>query len=160
MGRPAIVTASALERVEKMVRDGIRSAEIANEIGCTLGTLRVRCSQSRISLRHVPFKKAEGDRADDAERREADRTNYHARKTPHRAIPSVARARLRGLTEMSDSGLDLTLPLPQDTLTQLDEWAAVHGTSAASLAAKLLVTIARDSLFAAVLDESVATMGR
>jgi hypothetical protein len=38
-------------------------------------------------------------------------------------------------------------------LSQLDEWAAVRGVSTASLAAMLLITITRDSLLTAVLDE-------
>jgi hypothetical protein len=128
--RTAILTPTALERVAKMVKQGATAAEIADEIGCTLGTLRVRCSQSRISLRHPGFKRVGGNRADYHEGREAGSTNCPPRRR-------------------------LNLSLPQQTMIQLDEWAAVHGLSAASLAAKLLVTIGRDSLFAAVLDESV-----
>lgn len=130
MTRTAIVTPTALERIAKMVEQGVSAAEIANEIGCTVGTLRVRCSQSRISLRHVRFKKVEGDRAGYAEGREVDSTSYHTRRR-------------------------LSLTLPQEALIQFDEWAAMHGMSTTSLAAKLLLAIARDSLFAAVLDESV-----
>jgi hypothetical protein len=128
MARTAIVTPTALERVAKLVEQGVSAVEIANEIGCTLGTLRVRCSQSRISLRHCRFK------TDYHESREADSANYNTRRR-------------------------LSLPLPQETLMQLDEWAAVRGMSAASLAAKLLVAVARDGLFAAVLDESSPTVG-
>jgi hypothetical protein len=130
MGRPAIVTPTALERVAKMVAQGLRAAEIANEIGCTLGTLRVRCSQSRISLR-VRFTKVEGDRADYPDSREVEAGSYHTRRR-------------------------LSFSLPQEALIQLDEWAALNGISTTSLAAKLLVAIARDSLFAAVLDEAVS----
>jgi hypothetical protein len=134
MARTAIVTPTALERVAKMVEQGISAMEIANEIGCTLGTLRVRCSQSRISLRHVRLKQRKENGPDYHESRGADCANYHARKR-------------------------LSLPLPQETLVQLDEWAAVHGMSVGSLATKLLVAVARDSLFAAVLDEPSATIG-
>lgn len=130
MPKTAIVTPTALERIAKMVEQGVSAAEIANEIGCTVGTLRVRCSQSRISLRHVRFKKIEGDRADYGEGREVDSASYHRRRR-------------------------LSLSLPQEALIQFDEWAAMHGMSTTSLAAKLLLVIARDSLFAAVLDESV-----
>jgi hypothetical protein len=121
MTRPAIVTPAALERVAKMVEQGVRAAEIANEIGCTLGTLRVRCSQSRISLRHARFTK----------RCEAESASYHTRRR-------------------------LSLWLPQAALIELDEWATMHRMSTTSLVVKLLVTIARDSLVAAVLDESVS----
>jgi hypothetical protein len=130
MTRPAIVTPAALERVAKMVEQGVRAAEIANEIGCTLGTLRVRCSQSRISLRHVRFTKVEGDRADCPDSCEPGSTSYHTRRR-------------------------LGVWLPQEALIQLNECAAMHGVSTASLAAKLLVAIAHDRLCAAVLDESV-----
>ena len=126
MPKTAIVTPTALERVVKMVQQGVSSAEIANEIGCTLGTLRVRCSQSRISLRHVRFKGVEEDG------RGVDSSSDH---TPRR----------------------LSLQLPPETVIQLEEWAAVRGVSKASLAAKLLVAIARDSLCVAVLDEPVPT---
>jgi hypothetical protein len=131
MARPAIVTPAALERVAKMVEQGVRAAEIANEIGCTLGTLRVRCSQSRISLRHARFTKREGDRADYPDHCAAESASYH-------------------------TGRRLSLWLPQAALIQLDEWAAMHGISTTSLGTKLLVAIARDSLVAAVLDESVS----
>jgi hypothetical protein len=128
MPKAAIVTPTALERVVKMVEQGVSSAEIANEIGCTLGTLRVRCSQSRISLRHVPFKRVERDG------RGVDSSNDHTRRR-------------------------LSLQLPPETVIQLEQWAAVRGVSKASLAAKLLVAIAHDSLCAAVLDEPVPTLG-
>ena len=114
-----------------MVEQGVRSADIANEIGCTLGTLRVRCSQSKISLRHVRFTKVEGDRADYPDSREAEAASYHTRRR-------------------------LSFSLGQKALIQLDEWAAMNGMSTTSLVVKLLVAIARDSLFAAVLDEAVS----
>jgi hypothetical protein len=81
MPKMAIVTPTALERVVKMVEQGVSSAEIANEIGCTLGTLRVRCSQSRISLRHVRFKRVEGDG------RGVDSSNDHARRRLSLQLP-------------------------------------------------------------------------
>src|SRR5215467_10437605 len=51
MPRPTILTETALARVTSLVNQGRSPAEIASEIGCTLGTLRVRCSQLGISLR-------------------------------------------------------------------------------------------------------------
>jgi hypothetical protein len=131
MTRRAIVTPAALELVAKMVEQGVRAADIANEIGCTLGTLRVRCSQSKISLRPVRFTKREGDRADYPHSCEAVSASYH-------------------------TGRRLSLWLPEEALIQLDEWAAMHGMSKTSLVAKLLVAIARDGLVAAVLDEPVS----
>ena len=51
MPRPTILTQAALAHVTSLVVQGRSAAEIAGEIGCTLGTLRVRCSQLGISLR-------------------------------------------------------------------------------------------------------------
>jgi hypothetical protein len=51
MPRPTILTQAALARVASLVDEGRSAAEIASELGCTLGTLRVRCSQHGISLR-------------------------------------------------------------------------------------------------------------
>ena len=49
MPRPTILTQAALAHVTSLVDQGRSAAEIASEIGCTLGTLRVRCSQHKIS---------------------------------------------------------------------------------------------------------------
>jgi hypothetical protein len=40
-----------MSQVRSFVAQGVAAAEIAKKIGCTLGTLRVKCSQSGISLR-------------------------------------------------------------------------------------------------------------
>jgi hypothetical protein len=47
----AIFSPAILSQIRSMVAQGMSPAEIANEIGCTLGTLRVKCSMSGISLR-------------------------------------------------------------------------------------------------------------
>src|SRR6476620_7539687 len=51
MPRPTILTAAALARVSSLVDQGLSAAQIADQMGCTLGTLRVKCSQAGISLR-------------------------------------------------------------------------------------------------------------
>jgi hypothetical protein len=38
-------------QIKELVARGLRAAEIAERIGCTLGSLRVKCSQKGISLR-------------------------------------------------------------------------------------------------------------
>jgi len=45
------ITAAALNRIPHFLDQGLGAAEIAHTIGCTVGTLRVKCSQLRISLR-------------------------------------------------------------------------------------------------------------
>src|SRR5262250_3298185 len=62
MPRPTILTQAALAHVTSLVDQALSAAEIATEIGCTLGTLRVRCSQLVISLRQ----RATGSRKDAA----------------------------------------------------------------------------------------------
>jgi hypothetical protein len=44
-------TPSVASQIGGWVQQGLSAAEIAGKIGCTLGTLRVRCSQFGISLR-------------------------------------------------------------------------------------------------------------
>jgi hypothetical protein len=51
MPRPTILTPAVLARVVFLVDHGYSAAQIAREIGCTVGTLRVRCSFHGISLR-------------------------------------------------------------------------------------------------------------
>jgi hypothetical protein len=53
------ITAVVLEQIPTLIKAGISSGEIADRIGCTLGTLRVVCSKAKISLR-----KSESDKPD------------------------------------------------------------------------------------------------
>jgi hypothetical protein len=41
------------ERIPALLARGLSAAEIASELGCTEGSLRVRCSHFKISLRRV-----------------------------------------------------------------------------------------------------------
>jgi hypothetical protein len=49
--RARIFTPSVLSEISNLVAKGLSPAEIAEKIGCSLGTLRVKCSQHGISLR-------------------------------------------------------------------------------------------------------------
>jgi hypothetical protein len=51
--RKKLFTQSVLAQIRRWVREGLTPAEIARKIGCTVGTLQVRCSQEGISLRIV-----------------------------------------------------------------------------------------------------------
>jgi len=112
-------------------------------MGCTLGTLRVRCSQNRISLR----RRATGGREE--------------KVTAMNLVPSAkanAAARRKSVdrTVVSESSvevcIELKVLLPQLTAEQLRERGTLRGISGSTLAAELLVTIARDGLYDAVLD--------
>jgi len=146
MPRPTILTQAALARVVSLIAHGRSAAEIAREMGCTLGTLRVRCSQNRISLR-----RAKGSPED--------------KVTAMKPVPS-AKANAAGRRKSVDRGkqnrtvsgssveawIELKVLLPQFTAEQLRDRGALRGISGSALAAELLVTIARDDLYDAVLD--------
>ena len=150
MSRPTILTQPVLARVASLVDNGRSAAEIASEIGCTLGTLRVRCSQHGISLR----RRATG-------RREAALTTMDlgalaestaAARKPVDRVNTGDQSR----TVVSESSIDvraeLKVFLPQITTEQLRQRGALQGISGLTLASELLVTIARDGLYDAVLD--------
>jgi hypothetical protein len=151
MSRPTILTQAVLARVASLVDNGRSAAEIASEIGCTLGTLRVRCCQHGISLR----RRATG-------RREAAVTtidlgalaeaNAAARRKSVNRVNTVDQSR----TVVSESSVEVRAELkvlsPQITAEQLRQRGALRGISGSTLASELLVTIARDGLYDAVLD--------
>jgi len=144
MPRPTILTQAALARVASLVEQGRSAVEIANEMGCTLGTLRVRCSQRRISLRRPH------------ERRE--KTLIATNLVRSGQANAVCRSDDRNYTvsgRRSPSGgsyTKLKLLLPQITTKQLQQRGALQGVSGSTLAAELLVRIVRDGLYDALLD--------
>jgi hypothetical protein len=152
MPRPTILTQDALARVASMVEQGRSAAEIADEMGCTLGTLRVRCSQLGISLR----------------RRVAGRGKIVAGMdlvpcAPTQAVTqckagdhayTVGQSRSVAGESSGEGRTELKVLLPQITTEQLRQRGALRGVSGSTLAAELLVTIARDGLYDAVLDGS------
>jgi hypothetical protein len=51
----ALFSSTIFSQIRSMLAQGTAPAEIARKIGCTLGTLRVKCSLSGISLRRWTF---------------------------------------------------------------------------------------------------------
>ncbi len=47
-----IFSPAVFSQVERFIAQGLSAAQIAERIGCKLGSLRVKCSQHGISLRH------------------------------------------------------------------------------------------------------------
>jgi hypothetical protein len=153
MSRPTILTAAALARVKSLIKEGMSAAEIAREIGCTLGTLRVRCCQFGISLRRVEVSRREQscDAAELVVHGKVGQTRSVAPRLPpprESARPAEAAAPPPGPM------VELKLRIPPLTEAQLRQRAALKGVSGATLAAELLVTIASDGLYDAVLDGS------
>lgn len=128
-------TTAIVSQIERWVQEGCSAQEIAQKIGCTLGTLRVRCSQFGISLRpakkigHSPSLQADGENGSQLNRR------------PIRGHAAEARDRL-------------VLVLPRGTLERLRKHAKSKGLSDDALIATLLEKIAEDDLYEAVLDDS------
>jgi len=151
MSRPTILTRAVLARVASLVDNGRSAAEIASEIGCTLGTLRVRCSQHGISLRRRATGRCEAavTTLDLGALAEA---NAAARHKSVDRIHTVHQSR----TVVSESSVEvraeLKVLLPQITTEQLRQRGALRGISGSTLASELLMTIARDGLYDAVLD--------
>jgi hypothetical protein len=124
------ITPALLAAIPALLDLGMGAAEIAFTIGCTVGTLRVRCSQMGISLRRPDDGAKEG-----------------ARSTPASAGDTPAAAPRRKFQSV-------TLELPRGTMDRLQERAAAKGISDSQFVSMLLEVIARDDLYAAVLDGS------
>ena len=76
-------------QINELINQGATPAEIAQQIGCTVGTLRVRCSQLKIQLRRKARIKQQ--RFDTAKRR--------TKASVHRLtleLPTAVAERLRG----------------------------------------------------------------
>src|SRR5271165_3997458 len=130
------------ERIPALVAQGLSAAEIAVKLGCAEGSLRVRCSQLKISLKRQGNAKPDA-RTDDVGPASSDAAvdrNPVANRTdpPGKAV--------------ANQETELCVALPHKTIHQLRQHAALMGISAAMLAASLLQTIAQDSLYKAVLD--------
>ena len=113
--------------IPALVQQGWNSAAIAALIGCSVGTLKVRCSQAGISLRVpkevkvVPMMPASSAKPSQSNRCLAF------------AVPT-------------------TLQLSRVAMARLRQRAQATGMTEAQLASKLLETIGLDDLFDAVLD--------
>ena len=149
MSRPTILTEAALAQVKTLVKQGMSAAEIAREIGCTLGTLRVRCCQFGISLRRVGVKR---EQPCDATELVVHGKVGATRPVAQRPSPPIESRWVEPAVAPSEPLVELKLRIPSLTEAQLRQRAALRGVSGATLAAELLVTIASDGLYDAVLD--------
>jgi len=129
------------ERIPALVAQGLSTAEIAVKLGCAEGSLRVRCSHLKISLRRQANPKPDA------------RTDVGP-ASPGAAVDRHQIAEGAGPEEMTVANheTELRVALPHKTVNQLRQHAALMGISAAMLAANLLQTIAQDKLYKAVLD--------
>jgi hypothetical protein len=126
VGRAIVFTQAVIGQIARWVRDGAAAVEIAQRIGCTVGSLRVRCSQLGISLKCPEPRSAPCAQA--------------GRPPPHR-------------TRTQPAAASFEVTLNQPFLDQFEGSARARGLSSAALAQALLEVIVQDGLCEAVLDE-------
>jgi hypothetical protein len=108
-----------------LVQQGLNAEAIAARLGCTVGTLKVRCSQAQISLR-VPKEV--------------------------KVVPLVPWAPAANPPKPPKQRRSFAFALSQVAMSRLRQRAEAPGMSEAALVRNLLEVIARDDLFDAVLD--------
>ncbi|MGB6350677.1 MAG: hypothetical protein WBG10_11690 [Pseudolabrys sp.] len=124
-GRPSILTKDVMAGIPVLVQQGLNTEAIAARLGCTAGTLKVRCSQQRISLR-TP--------------KEVKVVPLVAAPKPPQSKPCFAFA------------MPTTLQLSRVAMSRLHQRAEASGITEAELVTTLIEVIAQDDLFDAVLD--------
>jgi hypothetical protein len=110
-----------------LVQQGLNAEAIAARLGCTVGTLRVRCSQAQISLR-VPKK-----------------VNVVPLVPASPAKPPQSR-------QCIAFAVPTTLQLSRVAMSRLRQRAEATGMTEAELVTTLIEVIAQDDLYDAVLD--------
>ena len=131
--RRSILTRDVMCDIPVLVAQGMKAPAIADRLGCKLGTLKVRCSQARISLR-VP---------------------KEVKVVP--LVPLVPEPpKLPKQKRSYAFALPTTLQLSRVAMSRLRQHAEAIGVNEAQLASDLLETIAQDDLYDAVLDMAEA----
>jgi len=144
------ISAAALEQIPALIDRGLSTAEIADAIGCTVGTLRVKCSQNGISLRRK-YRNETGTAMTGSAPLPVSSSGAQkliSRSQPKKALFSSS-GEQGGLRRYQKS---IAILLPRLTLDQLGERAAAKGMSMSGLASMLLEVVAQDGLYDAILD--------
>jgi len=150
MAQQKKLTPMVISGIRTWVQQGLNANEIAQNIGCTVGTLRVRCSQLKISLRHRGHSNGAytGNGA-----YTADTIARQAAASPPPPGQGTKRNEFTSVGSKVDRREQLLVPVSKSTVQLLQTRAALKGLSDFCLAATLLEIIAQDDLFDAVLDE-------
>jgi len=125
--RRMILTKAVLAGIPALVEQGLNTEAIAARLGCKVSTLKVRCSQARVSLR-VP-KEVE-------------------------VVPLVPALKPPKQKRSYAFALPTTLQLSRVAMSRLRQHAEAIGVNEAQLASDLLEAIAQDDLYDAVLDRT------
>jgi hypothetical protein len=125
--RRSNLTKHLMAGIPVLVQQGLNAEAIAARLGCTVGTLRVRCSQAQISLR-VPKK-----------------VNVVPLVPASPAKPPQSR-------QCIAFAVPTTLQLSRVAMSRLRQRAEATGMTEAELVTTLIEVIAQDDLYDAVLD--------
>lgn len=123
--RRTILTQDLMAGIPELVQQGFDAEAIAARLGCTVGTLKVRCSQQRISLR-IPKEV--------------------------RTVPLVPAPNPPKQKRAHAFALPTALQLSRVAMSRLRQHAEAIGVNEAQLASDLLEVIAQDGLYDAILD--------
>ena len=127
-GQRAILTPDVMADVPALVQKGLSTEAIATRLGCTAGTLKVRCSQQGISLRGP--KEVSG-----------------VPLVPAPKPPKQSRSQ-----RCFAFAVPTTLQLSRVAMARLRQRAEAAGITEAELVTTLIEVIAQDDLYDAVLD--------
>ena len=131
--RKPMFTDAVLALIPTLVAQNVRPAEIAEYIGCTFGTLKVRCSEYKISLRTPDWRDRRKQRLPDP------------KATTITTLPQP-------VSSPQPRTVQSSLMLSRVAMSRLRQRAEAGGMTETQLASKLLETIGLDDLFDAVLD--------
>ena len=128
--RRFILTKTVMAGIPVLVQQGMTAEAIAARLGCTVGTLRVRCCHAGISLR-VP---------------------KEAKVVPLVSLVPASPAEPPQPKRCFAVAAPTTLELSRVAMSRLRQRAEATGMTEAQLVTKLLEVIAQDDLYDAVLD--------
>ena len=117
-----------MARIPVLVQQGLNAEAIAARLGCTAGTLKVRCSQAQISLR-VP---------------------KEVKVVP--LVPAPTPSKPPKQKRCFGFAVPTTLQLSRVAMSRLRQRAEAMGMTEADLVTTLIEVIAQDELYDAVLD--------
>ena len=123
--RPSVLTKDVMAGIPVLVQQGLNAEAIAARLGCTVGTLKVRCSQAQISLR-VPKEV--------------------------KVVPLVPLVPAANPPKPPKQRRSYAFALSPVAMSRLRQRAEATGMTEAALVRNLLEVIAQDDLFDAVLD--------
>ena len=128
--RRSNLTKHLMAGIPALVQQGLNAEAIAARLGCTVGTLKVRCSQAQISLR-VP---------------------KEAKVVPLVSLVPASPAKPPQSKRCFAFAVPTTLQLSKVAMSRLRQRADATGMTEDALVTNLVEVIAQDDLFDAVLD--------